>query len=85
MLQQVTSEFKGLQQFNLIPSMVSKQGWTLTWKPHREEGTYHSCGDCLATGFQYRLNAFKKVELRKCVFCDGRRIRYYPKKEIIKN
>lgn len=81
MLQEVTSEFNGLKKFNFIPPMVSKQGWTLTWKPHREEGTYHTCGDCLGTRFQYRYGLTGKPELRACVFCKGRGIRFYPKKE----
>lgn len=67
-----TSKWNGLKQFFMVPSVVSKQGWSTTWKPADITGQETTCRSCRGNKLMYVKTVFGQIkDLKRCIICKG--------------
>ena len=67
-----SKKYAGMRDKIIVPSIISNQGWTITWRPNQVYKTWKKCMMCLGTQFLHKENAFGKLETVICFHCKGK-------------
>lgn len=67
-----SKKYAGMREKLIIPSIISNQGWTVTWRPNQVYKTWKKCMMCLGSQFVHHENAFGKLETKPCFHCHGK-------------